>query len=98
MLKKWLAVLGAMILVFFAIQLLWAGGGQGSGDEHPWVGATGSGTSSTVGPALRSGAEVPGIRIYLVQPAPMGGFYLLRVNLSSGTSAKASVGVKKTGN
>ncbi|MCI0331533.1 MAG: hypothetical protein L0196_11430 [candidate division Zixibacteria bacterium] len=97
MFKKWLAVLGAVVLLVCTSQLLWGGGG--GGDDHPWNEATGSsGTSSSVTSTVNTQAGYPLTRIYIVRPAPMGGFYLIRISLPSDASAKTAAGVKKAGN
>jgi len=101
MIKKWLAILGAVVLLAGAVQLLWASGGdkETGGDEHPWNGVTGgSGTSTLVSPTVNTQSNSPLTRIYIVRPAPMGGFYLIRISLPSGASAKTAAGAKKVEN
>ncbi|MGH8004808.1 MAG: hypothetical protein ACRECJ_08810, partial [Limisphaerales bacterium] len=66
----------------------------------PWHEATGGGgtTGTTVSsnPSIQTGNA--STRIYIVRPAPMGGFYLIRVNLPAGASEKTAAGVKKVEN
>jgi hypothetical protein len=99
MFKRWLAMLGAVVLIVGTFQLLWGGGG--GGDENPWHEATGSGTitpSGTGSATFDSRTVTPLRRIFIVRPAPMGGFYLIRVNLPSNGSAKTAAGAKKVKN
>lgn len=100
MFKRWLAILGAVVLIACSFQLLWGGGGN-EGEEYPWGSVRGTGTTSTVGTGgatVNSRTGFPLTRMYIVRPAPMGGFYLIRVSLPSGASAKTAAGVKKAGN
>lgn len=98
MFKKLLAVLGAVVLIVCTSQLLWGGGG---GEEYPWgnssIGNGGTG-GSTVGSEANTRTGLPISRIYIVRPAPMGGFYIIRVSLASGASAKTTTGGKKVEN
>ena len=99
MIKKWLVILGAVVLFTCSFQLLWGSGNEG--EEYPWGNAKGSGTASTANTgssAVNSRTGAPLTRIFIVQPAPMGGFYLIRVSLPSNGSAKTAASVKKTGN
>jgi len=98
MFKRWLAILGAVVLIVCTFQLLWGGGGN-EGDEYPWGNATGGGgtgsTGGTGSAAVNSRTGSPLRQIFIVRPAPMGGFYLIRINLPSGVSAKTDAGVKR---
>ena len=99
MFKKWLAVLGAVVFVVCTFSLLWGAGG--GGDEYPWHGTTGgSGTGSTKVSSSSKTTQTSNAltRIYIVRPAPMGGFYLIRISLPSGASAKTAAGAKKVEN
>ena len=100
MFKKWLAILGAVVLMVCSFQLLWGVGGDG--DENPWHGATGSGgtvtTKGTGSAAVNSRASSALIRVFIVRPAPMGGFYLIPVSLPSDAFEKTAAGGKKAGN
>jgi hypothetical protein len=100
MFKKRLAILGAVLLVVFTSQLLWGGGENGSGEEHPWGQNTGgTGNTGNVGNSTSSSSTVSSFtQIFIVRPAPMGGFYILRVSLPSGASAKMDAGGKKVEN
>ncbi len=99
MFKRWLAILGAVVLIACSFQLLWGGGGNGDGEEYPWGTATGGGgtgsTGGTGNAAIGSRTSSPLKQIFIVRPAPMGGFYLIRVSLPSGASAKTDAGVKR---
>lgn len=97
MFKKWLAIFGAAVLVLFAIQMLWATGG-GSTDDHPWNGATGGTTGGTTTTTVSAHIVYPLTCIYIVRPAPTGGFYIMRISLPSGATAKPAAGAKKAGN
>lgn len=98
MFKKWLAILGAVVLVACAVPLLWAsGGGGGPVDEYPW-GANNDGTGGTSSVTVQPPTSYPLTRIYIVRRAPMGGFYLVRISLSPNGSTKATAGAKKIGN
>ncbi len=100
MIKKWLAILGVVVLIVCTFQLLWGTGGSGSGEEYPWGSVAGGGNNSGTGnTAINTRTSSPLRQIYIVRPAPMGGFYLIRVSLPSDASAKAVVsGGKKAGN
>ncbi len=97
MFKKWLAILGAVVLVACAVPLLWATGGGGPVDEYPW-GANNDGTGGTSGVTVQPPINNPLTRIYIVRRAPMGGFYLMRISLPACASGKAAAGAKKIGN
>lgn len=96
MFKRWLAIVGAVILIVFTSRLLWGGGG--GGDENPWHATTGGGgtvTSSNTGSTTTSTrTATPLKRIFIVRPAPMGGFYLMRIDLPSDRSAKTVAGAQ----
>ncbi|HXF49791.1 MAG TPA: hypothetical protein VNL73_10275 [Verrucomicrobiae bacterium] len=100
MFKRWLAVLGTVVLLVCTFQLLWGGGG---GEEYPWgnsnmgEGETG-GTGNSRSSASSSSTVSPAKSIFIVRPAPMGGYYIVRVNLPSDGSAKPVTGRKKVEN
>ena len=100
MFKKWLTVLGAVVLIVCTSRLLWGGGG--GGEENPWHGASGGGggTSTTVSSNTGTNRSASNrlTRIFIVRPAPMGGFYIVRLNLNSDAPGKAAAGTKKVGN
>lgn len=75
--KKWLAVLGAVLLVASLFQLLWAGEPIITTDEHPWVGITppGGGSGTAVNPPRKLVNS-----FYLVRVAPTGGFYVVKIS------------------
>lgn len=101
MFKKWLAVLGAVVLIVCTSQLLWGTGGSGGGDEHPWNEATGGGSGgrSITGTSTGGTPTVTPLKsVFILRPAPMGGFYIVRVNLPSNGSAKPVTGGKKVEN
>jgi hypothetical protein len=97
MFKKWLAILGAVVLVACAVSTLWAIGGGGPVEEHPWGENTG-GTGGTSGVTVQPPISNPLTRIYIVWPAPMGGFYLMRISLPSGAPEKTAAVAKKLEN
>ncbi len=83
--KKWLATLGAILIVLFSTALLWAGppgelDPRKPLDEGSWNGYCGSG-SGTAQPPKET------YNYYLLRFSPVGGFYLIRV---SSPVAKAS--------
>ena len=98
MLKRWLAVLGVVVLIVCTFQLLWGVSISSDGDEYPWHGANGGGGTGTISSTANTQIGYPLTRIYIVRPAPMGGFYLIRINLSSGASVKTAAGIKKVEN
>ncbi len=97
MFKKWLAVFGAAVVVLFSIQVLWATNGGGTTDEHPWSGVVGGTTGGSNTASVNTHTVYPMTWIYVVRPAPTGGFYLMRINLFSGVTAKPAAGAKKAG-
>ncbi|MGE5692369.1 MAG: hypothetical protein ACM3YF_01150 [Candidatus Zixiibacteriota bacterium] len=102
MFKKWLAVLGMVVLVVCTFQLLW-GGGDGGGEENPWHQATSGGgstvTSNGSGSTTSNSQTVSQLKqVYIVRLAPMGGFYVIRVSLPTDVSAKTAAGIKRARN
>jgi|GEM_PF-4421620 len=101
MFKKWLAVLVTVVLFVCTFQLLWGTGGSG-GEEHPWNQADGGsetgGTGNVTSSASSSLTVAPLKSVFIVRPAPMGGFYIVRVSLPSDASVKTAGGGKKVAN
>ena len=102
MFKKWLAILGAVVLLVCTSQLLWGGNGDDDGEEYPWEQNSGGGgtghTGGTGNASAQSNSSSPLKRIFIVRPAPMGGFYIMRIDLPSGASTKRTADGKKVGN
>jgi hypothetical protein len=97
MFKRWLAILGAVVLIVGTSQVLWGGGGE----EYPWgnVKGGGSGNTGSSGTATTiTSSGSPLRRIFIVRPAPMGGFYFVPLSLPVDISAKTTAGGKKVEN
>ena len=87
--KKWLAMLGAVLILGVAIHSAFAG--PKPLDEHPWNGYVVGGSSGV--------APQKFYTYYQIQFSPTGGFYLVRVSFSvakaPATSAQQTVKPKQ---
>ena len=94
--KKWLAILGAAVLLFAAFEVLWADDPLPPSptdplDEHPWNGLIGGGSGVASSPANKT------YSFYLVQFGPYGQFYVVKISLPA-LNSKGAADAKKLEN